>query len=329
MTPNRTTGFLRKLFKETGSQPDYPDDTDKMPVLEPITASETTEPPHPSFHDLQVGLASDPGRIRKRNEDAGLAWQFTLALEGQPPVAMGLFVVADGMGGHTRGEQASALATRLLAGHVARQICLPQLSDGEEMIERVPINEVLETGVHIAHQAISRRLPEAGTTMTVALVLDDGAYIAHVGDSRAYLGERGHLQLLTSDHSVAARLVEMGQATQEEALSQRNILYKAVGQGEEIEPDIMYHHLQLGQYLLLCCDGLWGKVSDEEIAATIEMASTPDIACQNLIARANENGGEDNISVVLVARGWPLPERTDMQRGRPDVPNLSTVDPPE
>jgi serine/threonine protein phosphatase PrpC len=239
---------------------------------------------------------------------------------------MGLFVVADGMGGHTRGEQASALATRLLAGHVARRICLPQLSDDEGKIERMPINEVLETGIRIAHQTVSRRLPEAGTTMTAALVLDDGAYVAHVGDSRAYLGELGRLQLLTKDHSVAARLVEMGQATKDEALSQRNILYKAVGQGVEIEPDIMYHDLEWGQYLLLCCDGLWGKVSDEELSAIIEMAPTPDIACQNLVVRAKENGGEDNISVVLVARGWPLPDRDRLRQGKPDVAELSIAD---
>jgi serine/threonine protein phosphatase PrpC len=309
MSPSRTTELLRKLFKGTETQPDDLDDTDEMPILEPIAANETVESPQPSPHDLQVGLASDPGCVRRRNEDAGLAWQFTLALEGQPPATMGLFVVADGMGGHTRGEQASALATRLLAGHVARQICLPQLSDDEETVERMPINEVLETGIRMAHQAVARRLPEAGTTMTAALVLDDGAYVAHVGDSRAYLGELGRLQPLTKDHSVAARLVEMGQATEDETLSQRNILYKAVGQGVEIEPDIMYHDLEWGQYLLICCDGLWGKVSDEELSTIIEMAPTPDIACQNLVARAKEKGGEDNISVVLVARGWPLPDR--------------------
>ena len=174
MSPSRTTELLRKLFKGTETQLGDPDDTDEMPILEPITASETVDSSQPSRHDLQVGLASDPGCVRRRNEDAGLAWQFTLALEGQPPVAMGLFIVADGMGGHTRGEQASALATRLLAGHVTRQICLPQLSDDEEMTEQMPINEVLETGIRMAHQAVARRLPEAGTTMTAALVLDDG-----------------------------------------------------------------------------------------------------------------------------------------------------------
>jgi serine/threonine protein phosphatase PrpC len=326
MSPSRTTELLRKLFQGTETQPDDQGDTDEMPILEPIAANQAAGSWQPSPHDLQVGLASDPGCVRRRNEDAGLAWQFTLAQEGQPPVVMGFFVVADGMGGHTRGEQASALATRLLAGHVARQICLPQLSDDEGMTERMPINEVLETGIRIAHQAVARRLPEAGTTLTAALVLDEGAYVAHVGDSRAYLGEPGRLLLLTKDHSVAARLVEMGQATNDEALSQRNVLYRAVGQGIEIEPDIMYHDLERGQYLLICCDGLWSKISDEQISAIIEMAPTPDIACQNLVARAKENGGEDNISAVLVARGWPLPDRNRLRHDKPDVPQLSAAD---
>jgi serine/threonine protein phosphatase PrpC len=280
-----------------------------MAVLDPKIPDDDRGGPQPSYHDLQVGLASDAGRIRDHNEDASLAWQCLLVQGGQPPLPLGLFVIADGMGGHVLGEQASALAVRLVAEHVIRRVCLPMLSDEEGGGERVPINEILEDSVGIAHQAITQRMPEAGTTLTMALVLGDGAYIAHVGDSRAYVGERGSLQLLTQDHSVAARLVEMGQATPEEATPQRNVLYKALGQGVKVEPDILYCDLDLGQYLLLCCDGLWGKVPDKDIAATVEAACSPDMACQNLVAQANQNGGEDNISVLLVARGWPLPLR--------------------
>jgi serine/threonine protein phosphatase PrpC len=280
-----------------------------MSEPEPETPSSKVPDSLPSYHDLQVGMASDPGRVRDHNEDASLAWQCLSAQQGQPPLPMGLFVIADGMGGHALGEQASALSVRLVAEQVTRRVYLPMLADEESASERAPINEILEDSVQLAHRAISHRMPEAGTTLTMALVLGDGAYIAHVGDSRAYVGERGSLQLLTQDHSVAARLVEMGHATVEEATSQRNVLYKALGQGVRIEPDILYCDLERGQYLLVCCDGLWGKVEDCEIAAIVESALTPDIACQNLVARANENGGEDNISVILVARGWPLPLR--------------------
>jgi len=270
--------------------------------------------PRPSSHDLQVGLATDPGRVRDRNEDASLAWQFLLAQGEQLPLPVGLYIIADGMGGHAKGEMASALAVRLAADYVVRHVCLPFLADDPERGERDPIHEVLATGVRLAHEAVLRRLPEAGTTLTLALVVGDGAYLAHVGDSRAYLGERGRLRPLTRDHSVAARLVEMGQATPEQTLSQRNVLYKALGQGLEIEPDISYCDLEMGHYLLLCCDGLWGEVSDEEIAALVEAAPTPDMACQRLVAQAREHGGHDNISVILVARGWPLVDRSFLDR---------------
>jgi serine/threonine protein phosphatase PrpC len=260
-------------------------------------------------HDLSVGFASDPGHGRDRNEDSSLALQFMLLQQGQPPLPMGLFIVADGMGGHAQGEQASALAVRLAARHIIDQVYLPLLSD-DEAAERAPINEVLQASMQIAHQAIVHRLPKAGTTMTLALILGEGVYLAHAGDSRAYLGECGHLHLLTRDHSMAARFLEMGGTTSEEAALQRNILYKALGQGAQIQPDILYHDLGPGQYLLLCCDGLWDKVSAEEMIAIIEAAATPGIACQNLIARALEYGGEDNISVILAAREWPLPVRS-------------------
>jgi serine/threonine protein phosphatase PrpC len=259
-------------------------------------------------YDLQFGLASDPGRVRARNEDTSLALQFMFAPHGQAPLPMGLFIIADGMGGHAEGQEASALAVRLVARQIISHVYLPLLSDDDEAIARAPINEVLESSITAAHQTLVRRLPEAGTTITVALTLGDGLYIAHVGDSRAYLGARGQLRLLTRDHSMAARFKEMGQRTSaDEAAQQRNILYKALGHGSRVDPDILYHDLDPGQYVLLCCDGLWDKVSDEGMSAIIEASPTPGTACKNLVARANENGGEDNISVILAARSWPFP----------------------
>lgn len=311
--------FPRKLPQDNHTRPEQQDITSETPRQEQTTTQGSAPGFRPSKHDIQIGLASDPGRIRDHNEDTSLTWQFTLAQQGQPPLPIGLFVIADGMGGHSKGEQASALATRLAAGHVIRQISIPLLSDDESMAQREPIHEVLTTSIRIAHQAVSRRFPDAGTTMTMALMLGDNVYIAHVGDSRAYLGERGQLASLTQDHSVAARLLEMGQATPEEAALQRNILYKAVGQGTEVEPDILYRDLGWGQYLLLCCDGLWGTVSDQEMSRIVDAALTPDAACQNLVIKANENGGEDNISVILVARGWPLPPRDQPESRGSDI----------
>jgi len=103
---------------------------------------------------------------------------------------------------------------------------------------------------------------------------------------------------------MAARLLEMGSVTPDEAKQQRNILYKALGQGTEIEPDMLYHDLDPGQYLLICCDGLWDKMPDEEMMTIIQTSQTPSIACQKLVDGANRKGGEDNISVIIAARGW-------------------------
>jgi len=253
----------------------------------------------------QVGLASHPGRVRERNEDASLALHFVSVQQDEPPFPLGLFVVADGMGGHLQGQRASALACQLAAGYVLQHILMPLLSEEGEESERAPINEVLESAVSVAHEVVARRLPDAGTTLTMALVLGSGVYIAHVGDSRAYLGKGGRLERLTQDHSMAARLQEMGQAAPEKLDSQRNILYRALGQGPRIEPDIAYRGLEEGEYLLLCCDGLWGPVPDEEMTAIVNAAATPNAACQALVARALEAGGEDNISVIIAARGWP------------------------
>lgn len=271
------------------------------------------QPPQAQVYaNLQIGMASDPGCLRPQNEDSGLAWHLTLAQHGQSPLSVGLLLVADGMGGQVSGAEASSLACRLAARHVMQEICLPLLLDAEPY-SMAPINDVLETAIHIAHEAIQHQFPGAGTTITMALLLGDGVYVAHVGDSRAYLGLRGRLRPITRDHSMAARLVEIGEATGEEAAGQRNVLYKAVGQGVSVEPDVLYRDLPPGAYLMLCCDGLWSHVGDDEISAIVDSAVAPGAACQELVSRAKEKGGEDNITVILAAREWPLPDPEDGQ----------------
>jgi len=285
--------------------PGQPAEKDGYEQIQPL--------PGQVYANLHVGMASDPGCVRSQNEDSGLAWHLNLAQQGQPPLSVGLLLVADGMGGQVSGGQASSLACRLAARHVIQEICLPLLSDGEPY-SVAPINDVLESAIHIAHEAIQHQFPGAGTTMTMALLLGDGVYVAHVGDSRAYLGLRGGLWPITRDHSMAARLREIGGATGQEAAGQRNVLYKAVGQGMFVEPDVLYRELPAGAYLLLCCDGLWSHVDDEEISAIVDAAVAPDAACQELVSRARERGGEDNITVILAAREWPLPATGEGQQ---------------
>jgi serine/threonine protein phosphatase PrpC len=253
---------------------------------------------------LLAGKDSHIGLVRERNEDAFFSLESTLQQDGEL-LHFGLFIVADGMGGHQRGEVASSLATRIVASHVLRDVYLSVLEGGEQSSSRPPINEVLIEAVVKANAYVHQEAPEAGTTMTTALILGQRAYIAHVGDSRAYLFNHGTLKQITQDHSLLARLIELGQASEEEALThpQRNVLYRAVGQAGNLEVDIYPQSLPIGSYLLLCSDGLWGMVPAQEMIEIIGESIHPQQACHRLIEAANKHGGEDNVTAILVRIG--------------------------
>jgi serine/threonine protein phosphatase PrpC len=255
---------------------------------------------------LHVALLSDPGLASERNQDAVLALQFAVAKRGEMPLPVGLFLMADGLGGHAQGEEASALAVRQAADHIVRTLCLPLLTEGREAVADTPINELLERATYLAHDALLHRLPKARTTLTIALVVGEGVYLAHAGDTRAYLGALDGLRPLVRDHSMAARLLEMEQMAAGEILDQRRVLYKALGQGPRVEPDLGYDTLPAGGYLLLCTDGLWSQVDDDEMAGIVGHAPALADACTRLVALARERGGDDNISVLLAAGCWPL-----------------------
>ena len=161
----------------------------------------------------------------------------------------------------------------------------------------------MEKGVEEANETVLRRDLGGGTTLTAALVLGERLTIAHVGDSRAYLIDMDrNIEVLTRDHSFVNRLIELGQITQQEAAvhPQRNVLYRALGQGEPFVPDIITAPLPHPGFLLICSDGLWGVVEQEVILDNIFSAPTPELACRNLAQLANAAGGPDNISVILV-----------------------------
>ena len=139
--------------------------------------------------------------------------------------------------------------------------------------------------------------------MTAALLVGEQLTLAHVGDSRAYfLYPDGRMQVMTQDHSLVKRLVDLGQLTEEQARTypQKNVLYRALGQLEPFKPDIGTHMFPHPGYLLLCSDGLWGVLSEVEIIKTIITAATPSDACYQLVEAANAAGGPDNISVIVV-----------------------------
>lgn len=250
---------------------------------------------------IRFGALSDPGMVRSNNQDA----LFSLLLSGAstddlPDV--GIFMVADGMGGHQEGERASAITTRMVARYVLREVVLSLLEQRLNDPDRASIAEVLRAAVHDANDSVNKQIPEGGTTATVTVILGDLAHIAHVGDSRAYLLSEGSLEQITRDHSLVQRLIELDQLTPEEAAEhpQRNVLYRAIGQSETLDVDAITRRLPPGSHLLLCSDGLWNMVAEETVAEVIERYSDPQRACAELVQLANDRGGPDNISVILV-----------------------------
>lgn len=263
-------------------------------AAEPVTTP--VDPPQ-----LSVGCAQSAGKQREHNEDALFTLTTTLTSE-QNYTPFGLFIVADGMGGHQHGEIASGIAIRSMANYIVRKLYTPLLSFKPATPDE-SLQEIMQEGVQDAHRTIIRQVPGGGTTMTALLILGSQLIIAHVGDSRAYwISPNGHLETLTRDHSLVKRLVELGQITTDEAAvhPQRNVLYRALGQGEPFDPDISSIKTPPAGHLMVCSDGLWNVVPESEIHRIVNSSSNLEKACQTLIKAANEAGGPDNITVILI-----------------------------
>jgi serine/threonine protein phosphatase PrpC len=235
---------------------------------------------------LSSFAGSDVGRMRSGNEDSYFCGQT-------------VFAVADGLGGHQGGEVASATAVEPLAR-----------LDGRGFADPGEAAEALATAIREANQAILDRaagdpaLYGMGTTVTAAAVAGDGhVQLAHVGDSRAYLLREGALDQLTTDHTVVGELVRRGRLTPQQAAihPERSILTRAVGLDPRVPVDLPDPlELRSGDQLLLCSDGLTEAVDDGRITALLSAAPDGQTACRSLIDAANDAGGPDNITVVLV-----------------------------
>jgi serine/threonine protein phosphatase PrpC len=244
---------------------------------------------------------TDVGQVREHNEDAVLVKE-----HGQGTVAgdssTGLYIVSDGMGGAEAGEVASALSIETVARHIerARIEAPPQDEAGWE--------QGLREAVQAANAAIlayAKEHPSAtglGATIVAALIHNQQVTLAWVGDSRIYLWEQGQLQQLSRDHSLVARLVEIGQLTAAEARTHehRNVLIRSLGSKKEVVVDTASRPLRRGARLLLCSDGLTSHVEDGAIADILSRHREPLAATAELIAAANTGGGSDNISAVVV-----------------------------
>ena len=254
---------------------------------------------------LAVGSVSNVGlkRQHKPNEDSLFAVEGARTHNSQPQT-FGLFVVADGMGGHANGQDASRTAIQTMIDFM-----LPKISVADPNMKDRGYLKLLEEGVQHANYAVHERnmqdRADMGTTMTTALVIGAMAYIANVGDSRTYLYRQSTgLTKVTHDHSVVASLVDAGIIKPDDIYThpKRNQIYRSLGEKPVVEVDSFPVELQPGDKLLLCSDGLWDMVRDPEIQRIIAAPEAdPTMTSQELIKAALEGGGDDNVSVIVVS----------------------------
>lgn len=292
--------FFRKIFGKT-SNTSASNNVITAPLsdtqIQSIKSMATNRFEPPQF---LAASAQSVGRQRELNEDSLFTFTSTIAGNSSNP-PFGLFIIADGMGGHQYGEIASNAAIRTISGYVMKKFHNSLFSMPSTPVDE-SLQEILQAAVMEAQTAVLREAAGSGTTVTAALVLGQQLTIAHVGDSRAYLLYNEHrMEAATRDHSLVRRLEELGQITSAEAAvhPQRNVLYRALGQGETLEPDVVTTPFPIGGYLMLCSDGLWGVVPEDEMRRIVYEAPNMQRACQNLVAAANGAGGPDNISVIL------------------------------
>lgn len=247
------------------------------------------------------GSGQSVGRMRDHNEDAIFSQATIISSQGKP-IFMGLFIVADGMGGHANGELASRLAVRAVAEKMHQNYLQPSQFD-DQPINQNAIQKVLLDAVLSANQVVKKQVAGGGTTLTALLIIGDQYVTVHVGDSRLYfLGSDHTIKALTHDHSYVQQLVDIGYLTQAEAElhPQRNILSMALGQLEPLVPEVEGDIIPPSGYFILCSDGLWGVIKESDIIQAVISGNIPSAICKNLIDLANQAGGPDNISVILI-----------------------------
>ena len=238
---------------------------------------------------LAVAARTDTGRVRKGNEDT---------LHADANAHRGIFIVADGMGGHAAGEIASEMAVQV----VSRD--LSDLNDLE--IEGAPeqVAQALRDANRAVFERTRRELEKTGMGTTVsALLLSDTHYIiGHVGDSRIYLVRDGEMTQLTRDHSLVQEQVDAGLLTPDQARRhpQSNVITRCVGMADDIEPDVLEGDARMGDCFLLASDGLTGMVEDRRIHQLLTSRAAPARIVDALISEANNNGGNDNITAIVV-----------------------------
>ncbi|MEA4811264.1 MAG: protein phosphatase 2C domain-containing protein [Anaerolineaceae bacterium] len=260
---------------------------------------------------LPVGLHNPPfisfvaessnGKTRDHNEDSIYTF-IKRQLTGKGVGSLGLFMVADGMGGHVNGELASKTAVETASRYLLNELIEP-LHGGQLKNDEALILQAIEKAFLLAQEAVLSKAQGSGTTLTLLMVADADVYYGHVGDSRLYAQTRAEgLQCLTTDHSLVRRLIDLGQIDAAAARShpQRNILFRALGQGDGFKVDLGSLQLCDAATFLLCSDGLWGLVEHNLLARYLRPGRQNEETARRLVALANEAGGTDNISAIVI-----------------------------
>lgn len=241
--------------------------------------------------DYKVGFATDVGRKRNQNQDSGAALP-----------DLGLFIVADGMGGHQGGETASSTSVEVIANHI-RKACKSSKWDPK----RVLVDAIEAANAVIFHRASEEpKLQGMGTTTTALLFKNNQLTIGHVGDSRCYFTRPNALWQATRDHSLVQEKLRAGLITRDEVKTDRmkNVITRSVGFEPRVNVEIYQMEVQSGDCFLICSDGLSGLVEDQQLLEILQkdLYEKGDIqeTVNDLVAAANENGGDDNITTLIV-----------------------------
>jgi PPM family protein phosphatase len=247
---------------------------------------------------LEIASCTDPGMVRSHNEDSIAA-----------DVAHGLVVLADGMGGYNAGEVASGMATTVIVTEMQQILTNVRPYDidqrtRQEIAARLVREQVLKANTSIYQAAQSQpQYAGMGTTLVVCLFYDNRVLVAHLGDSRLYLLREGRFRQVTRDHSLLQEQIDSGLITAEQAKNaqHKNLVTKALGIDPSAEPEMHEYAARPGDIYLLCSDGLCDMVDDEDIGMTLQtLGGNLKMAAQHLVQMANDNGGRDNVSVILV-----------------------------
>ena len=247
---------------------------------------------------LEIVSSTDPGMVRSHNEDSVAS-----------DAANGVVVLADGMGGYNAGEVASGMATTVIVTELQQALARVQPNAIDEATQQpvaVPLvrEQVLKANTSIYQAAQSQpQYAGMGTTLIVCLFFDNRVLVAHLGDSRVYLLRNGEFKQVTRDHSLLQEQIDAGLITPEQAkhAQHKNLVTRALGIDPTVDPEIHEYPTQPGDIYLLCSDGLCDMVDDEDIGMTLQaLGANLPLCAQQLVQMANDNGGRDNVSVILV-----------------------------